>query len=430
LQQGTAQASPGDILVVAQRELGRFAQRPAGVLVVEGAPFSHGMIELRGLGVPAAIISAAQAALLQFGTLVLLDGATGLVTTDLGAGQEGPAAPTAAVPGQLLLSADGEAILLRASVRTTTAARHALLAGAESIGLVRSEFLLPPGNAVPTEGFYRHAFTELCSAAAPLPVTVRLLDLAADKMPGWLAPGRPAAGVLGLQGARLFGVSEVGEVLRAQLAALDALASRFELRVLIPYLVRFEELRHWAGYVRQRLSSPIPIGAMAETPAAALDLANWLEIADFAALGCNDLMQCLFAADRDRPELRDYLDPYAPVLYRLLLQVAEAVQADLDRVQVCGVLPQLPGVLPILIGMGYRAFSVDAGLIPFLAQAVRQTRVAEAERLAEAVCAAKESRQVAEIAGLADGGRMPFLRGVPDGEWLEPTSSERGGWRI
>lgn len=413
---GTGQGRRGDVLVVEQRDSGFVSQGPAGVLVVEGAPFSHSMIHLRGLGVPTVIISRAQASLLTPGARVLLDGASGLVTTDFAAVQKGSLLLTRPLPGQPLHSADGEVVHLRASVRTASLARQAVVAGAAAIGLVRSEFLLPKGTGVPTEEHYRKAFAELCEAAAPLAVTVRLLDLAPDKLPDWVSAQHTVGGPLGLQGVRLFGVEAVRGVLHAQVAALDGLAERFELRLLIPYLVRFEELHHWAGYVSRRLSRPLPIGAMVETPAAALDLANWLDIADFVALGCNDLMQCLFAADRDRPELRDYLDPYAPVLYRLLRQVAEGAKGDLGRVQLCGVLPQLPGVLPILLGLGYRAFSVDPGLIPYLAHGVRETRVADARAMAEAVCAARESRQVAEIAGVGEGGRVPFLAGAPDSQ--------------
>ena len=408
------QAGPEDVQMLGQGAVGSFSQRPAGILVVEGAPFSHAMIQLRGLGVPTAIITAAQGSLLQPGTEVLMDGATGLVTTDLAFVRKGSHAPADIASHRPLRSADGEAVLLRASVRTTPLARQAVVAGAAAIGLVRSEFLIPEADALPTEDFYLGAFTQLCQAAAPLAVTVRLLDLASDKLPGWIPEDPSVGGALGLQGVRLFAVETVSRVLQSQLAALDRLSGQFDLRLLIPYLVRLEELSYWIRYLRRRLSRPVPIGAMVETPAAALDLANWLEVADFAALGCNDLMQCLFAADRDRSELRGYLDPYAPVLYRLLRQVAEAARAELDRVQVCGVLPQLPGVLPILIGLGYRVFSVDVGLIPYLAEEVRSTRCADARRLAAAVCAARESRQVAGMLGLASNEWVPFLPGAPE----------------
>ena len=91
---------------------------------------------------------------------------------------------------------------------------------------------------------------------------------------------------------------------------------------------------------------------MTEVPAAILDMQHWFEVADFVSIGCNDLMQCLFAADRDIPELRNYLDPCAPALFRFLRQAATAAGENIDKVQLCGLLPQMPGVLPVLLGMG------------------------------------------------------------------------------
>ena len=132
---------------------------------------------------------------------------------------------------------------------------------------------------------------------------------------------------------------------------------------------------------------------MVETPAGVLDLHNWLDMTDFVSIGCNDLMQCLFAADRDRPELRKYLDPYAPLLYRFLAPIAPTTAEQATRIQICGVLPQLPGVLPVLLGLGFRAFSVDAALVPDLAQTIQSTSIIDAEQLAEQVCQARDSQQ-------------------------------------
>jgi phosphoenolpyruvate-protein kinase (PTS system EI component) len=136
---------------------------------------------------------------------------------------------------------------------------------------------------------------------------------------------------------------------------------------------------------------------MAETPAAALQVSHWLDVADFAGIGCNDLLQCLFGADRDRPELGRYLDPYAPALYRFLREVAMAGGERLGQVQLCGVLPQLPGILPVLLGLGFRVFSVEASQLFWLGQAVIGTSLCDAETLADRVCAMSSSREVRSL---------------------------------
>ena len=396
------------ILILQQQDIEAIFEQPLGFIVVEGAPFSHTMIRFMSMGVPTVIISEQQTELLKEGMEVMLDGASGRIT----AGMTDFVPPIEASPGTFdksLVTADGMPVLLRASVRNQEAAKRSRLEGAESIGLVRSEFLTPDGGGVPDSAFYTHAFGQICEAAAPLPVTIRLLDVAADKIPAWMPALDSVGGALGLQGVRLYGIEPMKSVYQAQLKAIDILSERFDIRILIPYLVRHEELGYWADNIRKKLSKPLSIGAMAETPASALDVANWFDVVDFVAIGCNDLMQCLFAADRDRAELRNYLDPYAPLLWRFMQQIATAAEAQIDRIQLCGVLAQLPGVLPILLGLGYRAFSVEAKLIPYLRQTITTTNIADAQQLAQQICAAKESRQVLELLGLPDRSYQPFL---------------------
>jgi phosphoenolpyruvate-protein kinase (PTS system EI component) len=382
--------------------------RPAGLVLVDAAPFSHAMIALLGTGIPTVVISASQAASLQAGLPVVLDGTRGILSSGVETGPLQQAAQPLPVAGHPVLTADAVTVHLYASVSSEAAARQARQAGAGAIGLVRTEYLLPSSGAEPGAAFYRQALGGVCEAAEPLAVTLRLLDLAADKLPAWavsIDAGR--GGSLGLQGARLYGVPAVRRVLLAQLAAIDGLDERFRLRVLVPYLVRLEELQYWMDFSGRHLSRSLPTGAMVETPAAAMDIANWLESSDFLAIGCNDLMQCLFAADRDRADVRHYLDPCAPPLFRFFRQMAQAAAGELHRVQLCGLLPQLPGVLPVLVGMGFRTFSVDATLIPYLAETLQARTIPGMQALADEVCAARTSDEITEITCCT---RPPFLQ--------------------
>jgi phosphoenolpyruvate-protein kinase (PTS system EI component) len=404
LQTGTQSITPGSIVMLRQSELSALSTRPAGLLVVDGAPFSHAMIALLGAGIPAIVISAHQAAVLEEGTPVVVDGTRGRVSRGVAAEVSRQPLP---MPGHPVQTADGVAVHLYASVSGVAAARQARHSGADAIGLVRSEYFLPSSGAAPDAAYYHKAITGICEAADPLVITVRLLDLAADKLPEWALSGHVGTGGgLGLQGVRLYGVPAVRRVLMAQLAALDGVDGKFNLRVLIPYLVRLEELQYWRDFIGRHLSRPLPIGAMVETPAAALDIANWLAVSDFVAVGCNDLMQCLFAADRDRSDVRHYLDPCAPPLFRFFRQMAEAAAGELHRVQLCGLLPQLPGVLPVLLGLGFRTFSVDAALIPGLAQTLQAHTLSGMQTLAGGVCAAKTSDEVTQLSCCS---RPPFL---------------------
>lgn len=371
--------------------------RPAGIVVAQAAPFSHPMLALLARGIPTVIVDLQRAAALRDGDRVRIDGTRGCLQSAISdvasAGADSPV-PEA---GQTVRTADGTPVALRASVRDAEGARRALERGAESIGLVRTEFIAPPDGRQPDTAFYGEAFAALLAAAGPLTVTLRLLDIAADKRPPWLPSNVDVGDTLGCQGVRLFDVATVRSVVDAQLAALSGLDAPGCIRLLLPYVTHVAEATRWRLHARAALD--VPVGMMVETPAAALDIRTLLEATDFAALGTNDLMQCLFAADRDHHALRGYLDPYAPVLYRFLAGVARDANAHLNRVQVCGLLAQLPGTLPLLIGLGFRAFSVDTAYIPVLAGRARATIVRDAEVLAEAVCGARNSAAVREMLG-------------------------------
>jgi phosphoenolpyruvate-protein kinase (PTS system EI component) len=380
---------------------------PAGVILAEGAPLSHAAIRLLALGVPVVIVDTRQAAGLRENARVRLDGGSGTVKYET----DGPpprTAPPPPRPGAPVMTADGHRVCVRASVGNPDAAGRALRFGAERVGLVRTELLGPEDGSLPDTGFYLATLERLCANAAPLAVNLRLMDTAPDKRPGWMPAGAGAASALGPQGSRLFGTEPIRSVVEAQLDAVNRLAGRHELGLIIPYLTRREELEHWASWVHRRLDAAVPLGAMIETPAAALDLSPWPECADFAAIGCNDLMQCLFAADRDIPALRPYLDPYAPPLYRFLRDLAGRAGERIDRLQLCGVLPQLAGVLPVLAGLGYRAFSVDPPLIPWLAERVAGLSVPACRGLAAAVCEARDTREVLDLLGVAAPFARPF----------------------
>jgi phosphoenolpyruvate-protein kinase (PTS system EI component) len=409
LQKGNHGDIADRILMISQQEVSVCQTMPAGFIVVDAAPFSHTMIALLGLGVPTVQISAEQACTLEQDMQLMIDGTCGLITNDLTTVKPSDELLQISNAGQAVLMTDGEPVNLFASVRQASVARQAIELGAKAIGLVRSEFLLPEDAQVPDKAFYRRVFCDICEAAAPLTVTFRLLDVAADKIPPWMAGKGSITQARGMQGVRIYNTEPVASVIEAQLAVLAELSNTFSIRVLLPFLVRLEEYDYWLHQLRSRLPAAVPIGAMAETPAMVLDIAHLTGHADFVAIGCNDLMQNIFAADRDQPDLRYYLDPYAPLLYRLFSQVAEQAGERLDRVQLCGVLAQIQGVLPVLLGLGYRNFTVDAAFIPHLAKRISTISKADSELLASQVVAADTTQQVLHILQLAADRHSPFL---------------------
>ena len=387
-----------DVLLADHNTLQAMDASPAGCVLMEAAPFSHASIGLLSRGIPTVIVDHEQASVLYEGLEVTLDGASGRVLPfDTDDAHLTPPPPP--VPGDLR-TLDGERVELRASVRSTAAAHLARERGLASIGLVRTEFLLPGEGLTPDRFFYASAFEALLEAAHPLPVTFRLLDLAADKHPAWAA-SLPQTGPLGLHGSRLYRNPLVQAVVEAQLQALGPLSDLFRFDILVPNVGSVEQFEHRRASINAALPDPgVGVGAMLETPGAALAVDRFLATADLVGIGLNDLMQSMFGADRDLPAVRAHLDPYAPALYRILRLTAELAGAGVDRVQLCGILPQLPGVLPVLLGLGYRTFSVDVAHAPYLARTVAMRSALDDRALADAVCAAASSHGVADLLGV------------------------------
>ena len=193
----------------------------------------------------------------------------------------------------------------------------------------------------------------------------------------------------------------VQAVVEEQLQALEPLSQRFDIGILVPNMDSVEHFQHRRASINAVLSDPgVSVGAMLETAGAALAVDGFLATADLVGLGLNDLMQSMFGADRDLPAVRAHLDPHAPALYRFLRLIAELAGPGVNRLQLCGLLPQLPGVLPVLLGLGYRTFSVDVAHAPYLARNVAKRSIAEDRSLAGAVCAAASSHDVAGLLGV------------------------------
>jgi phosphoenolpyruvate-protein kinase (PTS system EI component) len=393
LQRGTS--NPGAIALVDMTEALAPITPPAAFIIIGGPPFSHAMIELVAKGIPTVVIDAKQVGLLTPGTWVSIDGANGLIING-GESSQPQRLPTTPKAGHPVHLADKTAIGLMASVRNRDQAHQALINGASGIGLVRSEFLASNASQPPGVARLTREFENLCIAAGHLTVTIRLIDIAADKPPRWLPKPQRILRPLGMQGSRLYPYEPIQRVVRHQLTALAKLSERYPIEMLIPFIGRRDELLRWIELVHPALPRAVPIGAMAETPAAVLDLAGWGDLVDFFSIGTNDLIQYYFGADRDEPTLSNILDPYAPALYRLLRQVADVNADYLNKIRLCGVLPRLPGVLPILVGLGYRYFSVDPIWIPYLGEALYPLSLTDAQALARQVCACNDSKEVVE----------------------------------
>lgn len=206
---------------------------------------------------------------------------------------------------------------------------------------------------------------------------------------------------MGLQGCRLYDREPVKSVFRAQVAAITELAAEYELALLLPYVTHPWEFARCRDEIDAITGGRLPVGVMLETPASALCASEWRTLADFAAIGSNDLMQTLCAADRRLPEMAGWLDPCAPALLRFLRQLADD---DLDActlpTQFCSQMPLYPGMLPVLLGLGFHIFSVEPLAIPHLAQIITKTDISTLHELSIQACKAPDAHTVRQLLGL------------------------------
>jgi len=376
----------------------------------EGGPTSHTAILAREKSI-AAVVGAREATRIGDGTLVIVDAARGKVLTDPSAADleaarrrmEDRAAAAAAplTPGRL---SDGTSIPLLANLGSPDAIGDALDAGAEGVGLFRTEFLfLNAGDRAPTVEQQRDEYVKLLGAFPGKKVVVRVLDAGADKPLAFVNNGHEENPALGLRGLRALRESE--DILRDQLTALaeaDAVTEA-ELWVMAPMVSTVDETRYFVRLAREL--GVATAGVMVEVPSAALLADRVLAESDFASIGTNDLTQYTLAADRLLGSVAAYQDPWHPAVLRLIGEVGRAGETAGKPVGICGEAAADPLLAVVLVGLGATTLSMSpSGIADVRASLLRYSRQ-DARRLAELALAADgaEAARAAVMAAVGDG---------------------------
>ena len=379
------------------------AGRVLALVTERGGPTSHTAVLAKALGIPA-VVGAPGVAGLATGQLVAVDGTSGVVTADpdretVGAmqGRRGQGRSTESAdigPGR---TKDGRPVQLLAAVGGKNDVEEALAAGAEGVGVFRTEFLFLDREAPPTVEEQASAYREVFDAFAGRSVTTRTLDIGADKPASFVRLGdqpNPALGVRGLRVARRY-----PQLLADQLAAIARAAkeSTADVRVMAPMVATRAEAAWFAARAREAGLSNV--GVMVEVPAAALRAGDLLEVVDFVSVGANDLAQYAFATDRADGELADLLDPWQPAFLDLVATVLRAGAGNARSMTVCGEAASDPMLAPVLVGLGASALSMTARMIPVVrASLARVTAEQCGQMAAEALDAdgPEEARHRAE----------------------------------
>jgi phosphotransferase system enzyme I (PtsI) len=407
--------------------------RLAGVAAEEGGADGHTAVMLRALGVPAVLGAAGVAHAIRPGDIAVVDGANGTVVLNPSPERLAAARRAAAafarerqryarlrrLPAETL---DGEAVELQANLELPIELSQIAQSGAIGIGLLRTEFLFMNRETVPDEATQVETYRMIVEAMNGDPVTIRVLDWGGEKdiealasagLVPEIADTNPA---LGLRGIRML--LRQTELLETQFAAILRAATAGPVRVLLPMVTTVGEVRA-ARDIYERVGRRLrrrgervpdklpPLGIMIETPGAALSADALALEADFFAIGTNDLTAYTLAVDRGEADVAALYDPIHPAVLRLVQFATEAALRMRMPVSVCGEMAGSPRLTPLLLGLGLRSFSMNAGAVPRVKQRVRSVEIDACARFARRVMEQSDPGRIAELVqgfGMAGAG--------------------------
>ena len=385
----------------------------AGVACAAGGPTSHAVILARALGLPVVVGAGPRLLVVAGGTPLVVDGDAGTVTVSppddvvaatLRSRQErareaAVAAGRAAGPA---VTRDGVTVLVEANVSLPEEARTAVAAGADGVGLLRTEFLFLGAETMPGEDEQAAAYAAIAAALDGRPLTIRTLDAGADKPLPYLPLPPEDNPFLGVRGLRLSLLHP--DQLRCQLCAVLRVAAAHPVRVMFPMVAEADELRRAlllldearAALVARGAAVPerLEAGVMLEVPSAALLAERMAPQASFFSVGTNDLTQYTLAAERGNAGVAALADPLHPAVLRLIAHACEAAETAGRAVAVCGEVAGDPAAVPLLLGLGVRELSMSAVRVAAAKQAVRGTDAAAARALAQQALAADSAAAV------------------------------------
>lgn len=356
-----------------------------GLALARGGPTAHAAIIARGLDLPLVVRLGAEVLDVADGTYAVVDGATGVVRPDppesVRLAAERQAAELAAerertrsAAAHTVVVVDGRRIAIEANVGSLAEARAAVAAGADGVGLLRTELLYVDRAALPAEDAQVRELAELLAALGDRPVVVRTLDVGGDKPVAGMRLDPWRNGPLGERGLR-HGLAHP-EVLRTQLRAILRAAHSASTRVALmaPMVTHVDEVLAFRRTVAEVMvalvadgvpyAEPAEVGVMIEVPAAALCAAELCAHVDFVSVGSNDLTQYVMAADRTNDAVAGLYRADHPAIWRLLELVVEGARVAGCRVAVCGELAAVPEAARRLVALGVDELSMAPASVP------------------------------------------------------------------
>lgn len=405
--------TPADTVLMQHHGIAAFATE-------YGGPTSHTAILARSLGIPAIVGLHHARRYVKEDDLIIVDGSQGVVVVEpdeatladyrrrqkedkryyaeLSKLKEAPA-----------VTRDGVMIDLQANIELPKDFEAVRRVGASGVGLYRTEFLYMNREKPPDEVEHFETYSELLRSLRGIPVTIRTLDLGADKqVDGGRHDGPVAANpALGLRAVRLC--LKDPALFRPQLRAIIRASALGPVRLMIPMLSKLEEMAQVMAMVEeirdelQEKKIPfdphMPVGGMIEVPAAAICADLFVRHVDFLSIGTNDLIQYTMAIDRVNDEVNYLYDPLHPAVLRLIRMTLEAGERAGKPVAMCGEMAGETRFVRLLLGLGLTRFSVHPASLLEVKRLVTESRV---ERLRPLVLEAVQRADSAELEALVE----------------------------
>jgi phosphotransferase system enzyme I (PtsI) len=388
-----------------------------------GSGNSHTAILARALEIPAVVDLGPILQRLSHGESVVLDGREGLLIQNpspdtlaeyerIRAKIERKRAEWVSLAGVPGLTADGEPLTMLANIEFNREVGTALTFGCDGIGLYRTEYLFLQGGGEMSEDDQHEVYGGIVRRMEGRPVTIRTLDLGGDKLlSGMEGEDNP---FLGWRAVRYC--LDRPEVFLAQLRAILRAGADGPVAIMIPMITTMKEVETVFGLVesaRESLQSDglahaesCPVGALVETPAAALMATDLARRFDFLSLGTNDLIQYTLAVDRGNRRVAHLYQPFHPAVLRLLREVVDAADAAGKPLSVCGEMGSNARAAVLLLGLGVRRFSMVPARIPRIKQVLGRVTVEEARETARDALAQSDSDSVKAIVDRRFGERF------------------------
>lgn len=307
---------------------------------------------------------------------------------------------------------DGQRIYLRANIGLVSDVSVAKRHGAEGVGLYRTEFPYMARSNFPDREDQYQLYKKVVEDFDGLPVTIRTLDIGGDKALPYFTPPKEDNPFMGWRSVRVS--LDHRDIFQTQIEAILMAAAHGPIRLLFPMISNIEEIRICKTIVQDAIAQlekdqipynkDIPLGAMIEVPAAIRLAPHLAKEVNFFALGTNDLIQYLLAADRSNPRVQSYYDPLHPAVLLSLESLADTAKKNGVDLCACGEMASDPICLLVLIGLGIHEFSLSAPCLPRLKRFINQIDTTVAKELANKILLEADSTVIRKILETAIAG--------------------------